>query len=60
MELERTRSGSTLIKQDAMVYDDAVVSFFLQATDFAPPARPKYTRPGEKDAPKPNAAASGK
>lgn len=47
LELERTRSGSSLIKQDAMTYDDSIVSFFTQATDFIPPARPKYARPGE-------------
>lgn len=47
LELDRTRSGASLIKQDAMVYDDSIVSFFTQATDFTPPARPKYTRPGE-------------
>lgn len=47
LELDRTRSGSSLIKQDAMVYDDSIVSFFVEATDFTPPARPKYTRPGE-------------
>ena len=56
LELDRTRSGSSLIKQDAMIYDDAIVSFFTQATDFIPPARPKYTRPGEAA----KAAAGGK
>ncbi|MGB5036103.1 MAG: alpha/beta fold hydrolase [Blastocatellia bacterium] len=56
LELDRTRSGSSLIKQDAMVYDDAIVSFFTQATDFVPPSRPKYARPGEAA----KAAAGGK
>jgi len=50
LELERTRSGATLIKQDATAYDDAIVGFFTQAADFAPPSRPVYVRPGEQAA----------
>lgn len=45
LPLNRTHSGATLLKQDAQTYDDAVVAFFSQAADFAPPARLK---PGEK------------
>jgi len=55
LELDRTRAGSSLIKQDGVVYDDAIVAFFLEAPDFAPAARPNYVRPGENAA----AAKSG-
>jgi pimeloyl-ACP methyl ester carboxylesterase len=40
VELARTRTDVSLIKDDAKAYDDAVVSFFTQAKDFAPPPRP--------------------
>jgi len=46
LELPRTHSGTTLLKQDAQSYDDAVVAFFTQAKDFAPPGRPAH--PEEK------------
>jgi pimeloyl-ACP methyl ester carboxylesterase len=39
VELERTRTDSSLIKDDAKAYDDAVVNFFTTAPDFAPPPR---------------------
>ena len=46
LELPRTHSGTTLLKQDTQSYDDAVVAFFTQAKDFAPPGRPAH--PEEK------------
>jgi uncharacterized protein len=45
VEMGRTHSGTTLLKQDAQAYDDAVVAFFMQAKDFAPPARPAHPEP---------------
>lgn len=36
VELERTHSDDTLLKQDAVSYDEAVVNFFKQAEGFAP------------------------
>ncbi len=49
LELPQTRSGSTLLKQDAQAYDDAVVAFFTAAPDFMPPPRTRV--PGELDRP---------
>jgi pimeloyl-ACP methyl ester carboxylesterase len=37
VEFDRTHSGAALIKQNAQVYDEAVVAFFMQVPDFAPP-----------------------
>ena len=37
VELDRTHSGATLLKQDAQMYDDAVVGFFTRVEGFAPP-----------------------
>jgi hypothetical protein len=45
IEMPRTHSGATLLKQDAQAYDDTVVTFFTQAKDFAPPARPVHPEP---------------
>jgi pimeloyl-ACP methyl ester carboxylesterase len=42
LELDHTHSGHALLKQEAQTYDDAVVAFFTQAPDFAPPARPPH------------------
>jgi pimeloyl-ACP methyl ester carboxylesterase len=42
LELDRTHSGNALVKQATETYDDAVVAFFAQAPDFAPPSRPVY------------------
>ena len=46
LEFDHTHSGHALLKQDAQIYDDAVVEFFTQATDFTPPAR--TTRPDKE------------
>ena len=49
VELERTHSDATLLKQDAVVYDETVVGFFKQAAGFAPPP-PPTTAPGAQPA----------
>jgi pimeloyl-ACP methyl ester carboxylesterase len=46
LELERSRSYSTLIKKDGEAYDEAVVAFFSQVPELTPPARPQH--PPEK------------
>lgn len=42
VEFDRTHASNALLKQDAQVYDKAVVDFFTSVPELAPPVKPEH------------------